>query len=172
MKNIILYTTLAILLFSCKVDNEDTSQNPIEIKSEINKLLDDWHLAAAKAQYNNYFNAMDSTSVFVGTAAEEVWTKDAFQQFSKPYFDKGKAWSFKSVDRNIYTGELNNIVWFDELLDTWMGLCRGSGVIIKVDKNWKIKHYVLSVAVPNEDIQPIINIKKERDSLYMLKIKK
>ena len=26
--------------------------------------------------------------------------------------------------------------WFDELLDTWMGICRGSGVIIMENKEW------------------------------------
>jgi hypothetical protein len=33
--------------------------------------------------------------------------------------------------------------WFDELLNTQMKICRGSGVS-KVGNDWKIKHYVIN----------------------------
>ncbi len=51
------------------------------------------------------------------------------------------------------------MVWFDELLDTWMGTCRGSGVLEKNNKEWKIKQYVLSVTIPNDSIQKVIKLK-------------
>ncbi len=151
----------------CSSMAQNTADENLLIKNEVHKVLDNWHKAAANANYENYFNAMDTVSVFVGTDAKEVWSKKEFQDFSKPYFDKGKAWRFKAVARNIYVHHSGEIAWFDELLDTWMGVCRGSGVLEKVADDWKIKHYVLSVAVPNEDIQPIITIKKERDSLFL-----
>ena len=55
-----------------------------------------------------------------------------------------------------------------------MGTCRGSGVLENDSKNdsWKIKHYVLSVSIPNENIQQIIKLKKEKDSLFLQKDKK
>jgi hypothetical protein len=28
--------------------------------------------------------------------------------------------------------------WFDELLDTQMKICRGSGILVKENKQWKI----------------------------------
>jgi hypothetical protein len=35
--------------------------------------------------------------------------------------------------------------WFDELLNTQMKICRGSGVLVKkIGQEWKIKQYVLS----------------------------
>ena len=110
---------------------------------------------------------MDSISVFVGTDAGEVWTKKQFKTFSKPYFDKGKAWDFTAIDRNIYIDESGKIVWFDELLNTWMGICRGSGVLKKINNQWKIKHYVLSVTVPNDDIDKVIKAKQRNDSLFI-----
>lgn len=136
-------------------------------KASINKLINNWHKAASDANFDNYFNAMDKNSVFVGTDANEVWNKKTFKNFSKPFFDKGKAWSFKTLQRNIYLHSSLNIAWFDETLQTWMGICRGSGVVEKTNNIWKIKHYVLSVTVPNEDIKPIVEIKKERDSLFL-----
>jgi hypothetical protein len=138
-----------------------------ELISNSNKLLTDWHLAAGEANYEKYFGKMDSISVFIGTDATENWNKTEFAAFSKPYFDKGKTWSFSAIDRNIYTNNTGSILWFDELLDTWMGLCRGSGVIEYKDGKLKIKHYVLSVTVPNDDIAQLINIKRAKDSLFI-----
>jgi hypothetical protein len=65
--------------------------------------------------------------------------------------------------------EAANTVWFDELIATWMGTCRGSGVLEKRGDSWKIKQYVLSVAIPNEDIQAVIDTKKNNDALFLKK---
>ncbi|MFN5418581.1 MAG: nuclear transport factor 2 family protein, partial [Flavobacteriia bacterium] len=67
----------------------------------VNKVLDSWHLAAANAQFEDYFNLMEENSVFIGTAPGERWIKSEFMVFSKPYFDKGKAWDFKVKKRNV-----------------------------------------------------------------------
>jgi len=166
--------TINILLFlsSCYfVNAQNTPQQTATIKTEINTLMNNWHKAASEANFDNYFDAMDNTAVFVGTDASEVWSKNEFQNFSKPYFDKGKAWSFSTIKRNIYTHSSNKIAWFNEILDTWMGICRGSGVVEKINNKWIIKHYVLSVTVPNEDIKPVIKIKQKRDSIFLNKLR-
>ena len=89
-----------------------------------------------------------------------------------PYFDNGKAWDFKTLERNIYLNTEGNFAWFDELLNTWMGTCRGSGVLEKKDNSWAIKHYVLSVSIPNDDIQKVIAAKQEKDSIFLSSFKK
>ena len=125
----------AIILVSCSSTKDISSE-----KNSINQLLDNWHKAAAEANFDNYFNAMSEESIFIGTDATENWNKAQFIAFAKPYFDKGRAWSFTALERNIYFSEDGKTVWFDELLDTQMKICRGSGVLV-VDKNgnWKIK---------------------------------
>lgn len=123
-------------------------------------------MAATEANFENYFGLLSEDAVFIGTDAAEVWNKRDFMTFSKPYFDKGKAWDFKPIQRNIYLDPSKEIAWFDELLDTWMQLCRGSGVLKKENGEWKIAHYVLSLTIPNEEIDPVIALKKERDSTY------
>ena len=140
-------------------------------KEIIERQLDAWHLAAAEADYDAYFSLMTGNAVFIGTDATENWQLDAFKQFSKPYFDKGKAWSFQAVERNIYLDNTEQIAWFDELLDTWMGICRGSGVVLLESGEWKISHYVLSATIPNDDMDAVISIKKEKDSLQLLQLK-
>lgn len=134
---------------------------------DIGEVIDTWHLAAANADFDAYFNILTEDAVFVGTDAAEVWNKAQFMTFSKPYFDKGKAWSFTSKQRNVYVDASGEIAWFDELLDTWMLLCRGSGVLKKEDGVWKISHYVLSLTIPNDKIQQVITVKKESDSLFL-----
>lgn len=140
-------------------------------KEQVNRLIDSWHLSAAGADYDAYFGKMTSDAVFIGTDATENWQLKAFMVFSKPYFDKGKAWSFSAVERNVYIDSSNKIAWFDELLDTWMGICRGSGVVRLENGNWKIAHYVLSATVPNDDMRQLIDIKKAKDSLQILELK-
>jgi hypothetical protein len=99
------------------------------------------------------------------------WDKKAFAAFSKPYFDRGKAWDFKSVERNIYFSKNGKTAWFDELLDTWMKGCRGSGVLEKEGKEWKIKHYVLSMTVPNEVTDQVLPLKGKYEDELIEKLK-
>jgi hypothetical protein len=48
-----------------------------------------------------------------------------------------------------------------------MGTCRGSGVLERKNNSWKIKHYVLSVSIPNNDIKDIVVLKRRNDSLFL-----
>ena len=62
---------LATLVFSCK---------PCEVKLQSEKqnittILDNWHKAAAAANYEVYFGAMSEESIFIGTDATENWNK-------------------------------------------------------------------------------------------------
>lgn len=141
-------------------------------KQKINEVLDSWHLAAANVDFDAYFGKMTKDAVFIGTDAMENWQNEEFRTFSKPYFDKGKAWSFTAVQRNIYLNEDRSFAWFDELLDTQMKICRGSGVLKKVNGQWKIAHYVLSIAVPNENVDELVQIKEKKDDELLLELRK
>ena len=164
MKN---YALIFLMLMSCTL----ISQNDTNTKNSIYKIIDAWHEAAANADFDSYFNLMTEDAVFIGTDATENWQLEEFKEFSKPYFDKGKAWSFTSLERNIYLDSNKNLAWFDEILDTQMGLCRGSGVVILTENGWKIKHYVLSITIPNPKVKNVVNIKKDTDSLLKQKLK-
>lgn len=128
-------------------------------KTEINQLVNNWHKAASEANFTAYFELMADDAIFIGTDANENWNKKEFEKYSKPHFDKGKAWSFSSLERHIYFDSTGTVAWFDELLDTQMKICRGSGVVIKVGNQWRIKHYVLSMTVPNDSSKAVIAIK-------------
>lgn len=154
------YITLACLLFITGVHSQARDTMAIDA------LLNTWHKAAANADFDTYFERMSKASVFVGTDAAEHWNKQEFMAFSKPYFDAGKAWAFTPLERHIFFSESGETAWFDEILDTWMQLCRGSGVLVKEDGNWKIAHYVLSMTIPNERVEGAIALKKDADSIF------
>lgn len=153
-----------LLLISC---SESLPKNNSLAKGNINSVLDNWHKAVANSNFDAYFGTMTNDAIFIGTDASENWTKTAFIDFAKPYFDKKKTWNFKPLERNIYIAENGKTAWFDELLDTWMRVCRGSGVLVKQNNNWKIKHYVLSVTIPNDSMKSVIKIKRESDSVFV-----
>ena len=168
MKKAVLLIAILLILVACKIEFSSNSNHKEEkIKKELNTILNNWHQAATDANFKNYFDRFDSVSVFIGTDASENWNKKQFKDFSKPYFDKGKAWDFKTIERNIYFNSNKDFAWFDELLTTWMGTCRGSGVLEKINKEWKIKHYMLSVSIPNDDIKRVILVKQKSDSIFL-----
>lgn len=137
----------------CMTGNQET---------KINKLLDAWHESASNANAQEYFDLISADGYYLGTDATEHWNKAEFYQFAKPYFDKGNAWKFNPSDRKVYFSDNARIAWFDELLDTWMGTCRGSGVLeLQSNNTWKIKHYNLAVLVPNDLIQDYLQLLKK-----------
>lgn len=124
----------------------------------VHKFIDSWHLAASKADVNAYFGAIADNGIFIGTDAGERWNKKQFLAFAKPYFDKGKAWDFKAYGRSVHVSNDGRFVWFSELLTTWMGVCRGSGIIENTPQGWKIQQYHLSVTVPNDLVRDFITL--------------
>ncbi len=168
----LLFTIVLSLVFIGCAKERKTIQNIETVKEDIHKLLNQWHIDVAQFEYVDYFDKMDDQAVFVGTDAAEVWSKMAFQEFSKPYFDKKQTWEFRPLQRNIYIDRTKERAWFDETLDTWMGVCRGSGVLVLKNDKWKIQHYVLSVTIPNEFAKEVTLLKKEKDSLFIQTIKK
>ncbi|MFH6998573.1 nuclear transport factor 2 family protein [Flavobacterium sp. FlaQc-57] len=154
MKNLLI--TLALLML---VSFDSLNGDPIKEEQIVNATLDAWHKAAGEAHYAAYFDMMTNDAVFIGTDANEYWRKEEFKEFSRPYFDKGKAWNFTPVERHVFFDKTFETAWFDELLSTQMKICRGSGVLVKIDGRWKIKHYVLSMTIPNDVSGPIIKLK-------------
>ena len=168
--SLVLFSFFFINGLNAQVKN--TEENIKAVKRQINKTIGSWHKAAASANFEDYFDLMTPDAVFIGTDATENWTLPKFKKFSKPYFEAGKAWSFSTLERNLYVHENIRVAWFDELLDTHMGICRGSGVVMKENGTWKIHHYVLSFTIPNENVDEITEMKKKFDEKLISKIKK
>lgn len=128
----------------------------------IDSLINQWHRAAAVADEDSFFGMMTEDGIYIGTDSTERWKRDELKEWSAKYFARESAWDFTPLSRNIRIGPGGQSAMFDELLDTWMGACRSTGMLEKRDGEWKIIYYHLSVAVPNDkmdDYRVLINKK-------------
>lgn len=144
----------------------------ISEKEKVVKTLEVWHKAAADAHFNAYFDLMTDDAIFIGTDATENWNKKDFEIWAKPFFDQKKTWNFTTLERHVFFDKTGNIAWFDELLNTQMKICRGSGILIKIGKNWKIQHYVLSMTIPNDEVESVTKIKAPIEDVLIEKYQK
>lgn len=125
-------------------------------QSDVTKLLDEWHLAAAKADEETYFKLLSEDSIYLGTDATERWNKNAFRKFAHPYFAKGKAWTFAAIKRGVQFSKDGKVAWFDEELKTQnLGPARGSGVLVMEKDGWRIVQYNLSITIPNDQFAAV-----------------
>jgi len=131
---------------------------PIKAEKEVNELLDNWHKAAATADSTSFFGSMAQDGIYIGTDASERWLRDDMANWAQKYFQGASAWDFTPLKRTVYLDADHEIAWFEESLDTWMGECRASGVVHQEKEGWKIKHYHLSVTVPNDNINQFLPI--------------
>lgn len=162
-----LVIPVCLLIIGCTEAKESKTLDIEAIKGTIEQTLDKWHIDAAKGNHKAYIEAMSKNGTYIGTDASENWSTTAFETWSKPYFDSGKSWAFTSLERHVYLGENGTVAWFDELLDTKMGVCRGSGILQKQDEDWEINHYVLSLTVPNENLSEVIKVNHLKDSIII-----
>jgi hypothetical protein len=126
--------------------------------AQMNQVIDAWHAAAAHGDSTAYFALMTNDAVFLGTDAMERWTKPQMQKELARAFDGKEAWTFLPHDR-YYTPTGNRDVYhFDESLKTWMGPCRGSGLMKKVNGKWMVYFYNLANTVPNQVMNKYIEL--------------
>ena len=155
MKRLILAFCLLLSSVSAFAEIADAT-----LRQQVNAFVDEWHDDAAHARLA-FFDKIAKDGVYIGTDKTELWHKDEFKLWAKKYFERKSAWAFKPIRRNVYTTPDRHIIWFDELLDTQMGVCQASGVIHRTPTGFEIEHYQLSIAVPNDVSTPVTRMIKE-----------
>jgi hypothetical protein len=120
-------------------------------REAIDRLLEDFHLAAAEADRDRYLGHFAPTGVFLGTDDWERWPLDEFSEYVDGRFSNGGGWRYESEERHVMFAEDGKTAWFDEIMvsERW-GRFRGTGVLIRRAEGWKIAHYSLTALVPNE----------------------
>lgn len=146
---LILATLFPLFLFA---------QTPTET---INQFMDNWHNAAATADEDMFFGSMTEDGVYLGTDKTEKWTRDEMAEWANEYFQKESAWSFTATERDVYFSEDGKTAWLNEKLDTWMGVCKGTAVLVLKPEGWKIALYDLSVTIDNDKIDKFLELIKE-----------
>jgi len=134
-------------------EREGCQSEPNELEQELDAMITAWHQAATDADADAFFGAMSEDGVYIGTDKSERWLRDELRKWAKDAFDRDTAWEFKAIDRVITIAPDQRHAWWDETLNTWMGVCRSTGILKHTPQGWKITHYQLSVTVPNEKIE-------------------
>jgi hypothetical protein len=121
-------------------------------EAAVGRTLDAFHAAAAHSDFKSYFDLFTPDGVFIGTDAHERWTVREFKAYAKPAFDAGKGWVYSPRTRHVTIAAIpcRCVAWFDELLDSKSyGVSRGTGVLIKGPRGWRIAQYALTFPIPN-----------------------
>ena len=138
-----IWIVLPLLLISLSSSADD--------KQAIHDLIDGFHAAAARSDFDDYFSRFSEQAYFLGTDASERWSVTEFKAYARPAFDAGRGWRYDVQSRELEAGPGKDTLWFDEvLLNKALGRCRGTGVVVRVNGEWKIAHYSLTLLIPND----------------------
>jgi len=158
MFNLRIVALLALspfLPFACA--NPSRAPSPNTGASAVARVLDDFHAAAARADEARYFSHFAPEGVFLGTDGSERWDAAAFRAYAHPYFEKGKGWTYRATARHVQLAPGGDVAWFDEVLDNASyGPCRGTGVMRRINGDWKIAQYNLTIPIPNDLAKDVV----------------
>jgi|GEM_PF-345507 len=113
--------------------------------------LDALHRAASQADGERYFELFTEDAVFLGTDAGERWSVADFRAYAEPFFSRGQGWTYVPSFRALDASAGGDVVWFDERLQNeTYGEVRGSGVLERVEGEWRVAQYNLAFPVPND----------------------
>ena len=116
---------------------------------DVDVVLDDFHAAAAEGDADRYLAHFAENGVFFGTDPAERWTRQQFEPYVRDRFAEG-GWTYVPRDRTVFVHDDGDTAWFDETIESPSGtVARGTGVLVRVDGDWKIAQYNFSVPFPN-----------------------
>lgn len=124
-------------------------------RDEVAHVLDAFHAAAARSDEEAYFSLFAKEGVFLGTDAKERWGVAEFRAYAHPHFEKKRGWVMRATKRNVsFTND--GTAYFDEDLETKnLGPARGTGVLVREGKTYKVLQYNLTITVPNEQFSSV-----------------
>jgi len=137
---------LVLLLSACGAAPARTT----DPRADVERVLDDWHDAAASSDLERYMGLLAEDAIFLGTDARERWTKAELLEYARAPFAQGRGWVMRPTRRDVVVEE-GTFAFFDEDLEAVnLGAARGSGVLRLEPSGWRIVHYNLAITVPNE----------------------
>ncbi len=128
-----------------------------QTKNGVIEVLDDFHVAASEADSARYFAHFAEQAIFFGTDIAERWSLEEFQAYAGPYFRAGRGWTYVPQQRAVFLN--GDTAWFDETLKNEnFGLTRGTGVLTWDGSHWKLTQYHLTLPVPNDLINQLVDL--------------
>ena len=163
LRIVALLTLVPFLPFGCATPSHHHSSQTragaaaAAAAAAVTRVLDDFHDAAARADEDRYFAHFAPEGVFLGTDGSERWDVSAFRAYAHPHFAQGKGWTYRAAARHVQLAPEGSVAWFDEVLENASyGPCRGTGVLRKVNGQWKIAQYNLTIPIPNDLAKDVV----------------
>lgn len=161
MMNRNLLTLIAFGLCACAPAGRGASFDQAEATRQVARVLDAFHHNASVPDESAYFALFAPEGVFFGTDATERWTVDEFRPYAHKRFATGQGWTYvpRAGSRHVEFDPTGQVAWFDEILDNeHYGETRGTGVLRLVGGEWKIAQYHLTIPVPNELADTVVQM--------------
>lgn len=158
-----LIAVLTAALLASNAASADAQAPGSADETLVARVLDDFHDAASKADFDRYFGHFAQNGVFLGTDGTERWTVTEFKEYALPYFGPGGGWTYRPRDRHVSFTPDGRTAFFDELLDNaGLGETRGSGVLVRENGAWKVAQYNLSIPIPNALADRVVEMIRAR----------
>ena len=146
--------TLLVAAVACRSpgDSAVVQFDRARATTAVSAVLDSLHHFASVADEEAYFGLFSPEAVFFGTDATERWTVEQFRAWAHQRFAAGQGWTYvlRAGTRHVEFDPSGSVAWFDEILDNaHYGETRGTGVLRRIDGDWKIAQYHLTIPVPN-----------------------
>lgn len=134
-----------------------------EAAQQVNTLLDKFHDAASRSDFDGYFHLFSEDARFLGTDISESWTKEEFSVYAKPAFESCNGWKYSLRAGSVrlvepLSKENLSHLCFEECLDSarFKITARGTGIAVLVNGEWRIRLYQLTFPVPNDCVPGFI----------------
>jgi ketosteroid isomerase-like protein len=161
-KSIVIAICLVVLMIG--LTSADSSGSNTNDDKSIDETLTSLHDLASKADGKRYFELFAPDAVFLGTDATERWPIDEFKTYALKRFETGTGWTYTLKPGTRHINVQGDVAWFDELLDNAKyGICRGSGVMRKMNGEWKIAQYNLTFTVPNDAAAQVVEVIRQME---------
>ncbi len=104
----------------------------------------DWELSSAE-----WRGLIAPDATLVGRSAR--LTVPVLRALVEPHLARGQGWTSIPIEHRVYLSPTGDLAWFEELYESQnQGRMRGTGVMRKVDGDWKFAHGNVMLLVPRQ----------------------
>jgi hypothetical protein len=137
------------------------------LEAEVNRTLDAFHAAKVRNDEDAYFRCFTPDAIMLGSDPNERWTIPQLREFAHPYFEAKMAWTYTLKERHVHVHPSGTTAWYDETVENALiGTCRGQGVLVRHDGEWKIAQAGVAMLIPgevSEDVAALIRGQPQRE---------
>ena len=113
------------------------------------RLLHDIHHAATVADAPRFFAAFAPEAMIFGSTARLTLAR--YRALREPYLARGQGLPSTLLEHRIHLSSSGELAWFEELVNVFdHDRLRGTGVMRRVDGDWKLVHYSAMILVPRQ----------------------